>query len=172
MTWTLLSTAKDIARPSARYGHGFASVGDTIYVHGGRNEYGNKNAKCSGYIHAWTGMHAFIHTMTHVRTHALTHPHKNTPWHPATHTHTHTHPLTQSNSPTHPTTDIRLIESTHTRKRSGMHKQTNNQSSKKSSLSSESSAWIAKEFLYLEIHHNLDKLYFIVLVLDLTFIEH
>ena len=34
MAWTLLS-ANDSARPAARYGHGFASAGGLLFVHGG-----------------------------------------------------------------------------------------------------------------------------------------
>jgi hypothetical protein len=35
MNWTLLSAARDNSRPSARFGHGFASAGGKLYVHGG-----------------------------------------------------------------------------------------------------------------------------------------
>jgi hypothetical protein len=35
MAWTQLSVANDSARPEARAGHGFASVGGLLYVHGG-----------------------------------------------------------------------------------------------------------------------------------------
>ncbi len=36
MTWTLLSAANGI-RPAARCGHGFASAGGKLYVHGGES---------------------------------------------------------------------------------------------------------------------------------------
>ena len=35
MTWTRLSAALDVPRPSARSGHGFTSAGGMLYVHGG-----------------------------------------------------------------------------------------------------------------------------------------
>ncbi len=41
MAWTLLSTADDARRPSARYNHGFTSAAGRLYVHGGSGEYGD-----------------------------------------------------------------------------------------------------------------------------------
>ncbi len=41
MTWTQLSAVDSVHRPSARDGHGFASAGAKLYVHGGWNG-GNK----------------------------------------------------------------------------------------------------------------------------------
>jgi hypothetical protein len=35
MIWTLLSAVDDARRPSARYSHGFTSVGGLLYVNGG-----------------------------------------------------------------------------------------------------------------------------------------
>ncbi len=41
MTWTLLSAAAKGTAPSPRYGHGFTSAGNTLYVHGGQDDTGN-----------------------------------------------------------------------------------------------------------------------------------
>jgi hypothetical protein len=38
MTWYDLSTCAFGTPPSARWGHGFASVGGKLYVHGGIND--------------------------------------------------------------------------------------------------------------------------------------
>ena len=37
MAWTDLSAAASGTPPSARFGHGFTSAGDKLYVHGGSN---------------------------------------------------------------------------------------------------------------------------------------
>ncbi len=44
MVWTVLSAKGSAHRPSARYGHGFASAGDKLYVHGGVGPSGNSRA--------------------------------------------------------------------------------------------------------------------------------
>ncbi len=46
MVWTqvFVADSRGNRRPSARYGHGFASAGDKLYVHGGVGSSGNARA--------------------------------------------------------------------------------------------------------------------------------
>jgi hypothetical protein len=45
MTWTRLFAAADGTHPASRSSHGFTSMGNKLYVYGGRGPFGNE---CKG----------------------------------------------------------------------------------------------------------------------------